>query len=369
MSAGRGVPKSLYYSFVENLDPALFQENERTAAVTDARRYAQVGSLCGIPEVTIAYETWGELSASCDNAVLICHALSGDSHAIGWWERMIGPGKAIDTDRYFVIGTNCVGGCQGSTGPSSPAPDGRPWGSRFPLVRIEDMIDAQERLLEQLGIDQLLGVAGGSMGGMMALEMTRRGRARKAWITASTRAHTAMQIGFNEVARQAIVRDPQFLGGDYYGSKGPVQGLSVARMTGHLTYLSEFSFAQKFGRRPQEGKGAFGRDMFQVESYLSHQGDKFTQRFDANTLIVVTNAIDVYDPPDIGASQSEYLITSFGSDWIYPSHLSQELDLWLRENGLKSRWVDLDSPLGHDSFLLDAEGQGPLVQAFFAEGR
>jgi len=354
---------------VDKLDPALFQENERTSAVADARIILDIGTISllrggELPNVQVAYETWGTLNSDRSNAILVCHALTGDSHAIGWWDRLTGPGKAIDTERYFVIGSNSLGGCQGTTGPSSLASDGVQWGSRFPTITVEDMTTAQCALLDHLGIDTLLAAAGGSMGGMNALEITRRGRARKAWLTASARTHTAMQIGFNEVARQAIIRDPNFNGGDYYSGHAPAEGLSVARMVGHLSYLSDWSFTQKFGRELQEGRSNQGREMFQVESYLSYQGDKFVHRFDANSLIAVTNAIDIYDPQDIGASTAEYLLSSFASDWIYPSHLSQELYDWLTANGLKAAYTELGSPLGHDAFLLDAEGQGPLVKAF-----
>ncbi len=321
----------------------------------------------------MAYETWGALNADRTNAVLICHALSGDSHAIGWWSPLVGPRKPIDTDRFFVIGVNALGGCQGSTGPTSPHPDdGRPYGSRFPIITVEDMVAAQVRLLDHLGIDRLLAVAGGSMGGMQALEWTIQapGRVRKAFVTASTCAHSAMQIGFNEGARQAVMRDVKWRGGDYPLEDPPNDGLSVARMIGHLTFLSEQAFTHKFGRRYQ-GKDAPDYHLgveFEVESYLNYQGDKFTRRFDPNSLLVLTRAIDYYDLRSLEASQSEYLFTSFSTDWLYPSHQSEHLLGMAKEAGCPARHEIIDLPYGHDAFLLDGEIQGGLVREFLGEG-
>lgn len=355
------------------IDPALFQENERLVPDVDERQYADIGALeCEaggrLPQVTVAYETWGELSAAKDNAILVCHALSGDSHAIGWWDRLIGPGKAIDTDRCFVIGTNALGGCQGTTGPASLAEDGKPWRTRFPLVTVGDMVEAQKRLVDQIGIPQLLMVAGGSMGGMQALEWTLRfpGSVSKAWITASARAHNAMQIAFNEAARQAVMRDPKWKGGFYDENDPPNQGLSVARMIGHLSFLSGAAFERKFGRGLQQ-KDRFDYHLdveFQVESYLSYQGDKFTRRFDANSFLYLTRAIDYYERASLAGSQSEYLFTSFNSDWIYPSGQSKELHALALAAGCRSQWHDIDLPMGHDAFLLDGERQGKLVRDF-----
>lgn len=361
-----------------SLDPALFQENQRTAPKAIDRKHADLGELPlergGSLDVTIAYETWGTLTPERDNAVVICHALSGDSHAIGWWERMIGPGKPIDTNVLFVIGTNALGGCQGSTGPKSLGPDGRPYGSRFPRVTVGDMIEAQIGLVHSLGIDRLFGVAGGSMGGMMALEWTRRFPVERAFVTASCAAHSAMQIGFNETARQAIMRDPAWNGGDYYDGEPPRNGLSVARMVGHLSYLSEMAFQAKFGRLLQEeppretsAPAYITEQRFQVESYLNYQGDKFTDRFDANSLIVLSRAIDDYACPDLNPA-TRYLFTSFNSDWLYPSHQSKELDEMARSAGAKSQWIDIDLPFGHDAFLLDGQIQGEYVRQFLARG-
>jgi len=355
------------------IDPALFQENERTSPQTDERKFIDVGELhCEaggfLPSVTVAYETWGELSAAKDNAVLACHALSGDSHAIGWWDRLIGPGKAIDTNRYFVIGTNSLGGCQGTTGPSSRAKDGKHYGSRFPFVTVGDMVEVQIRLIHALGIDTLHAVSGGSMGGMQALEWTLRGPVRKAFITASAAAHGAMQIAFNEAGRQAVMRDPRWRGGDYLLDDQPQDGLSVARMIGHISFLSEASFDAKFGRRLQD-KSSFDYTFdkeFQIESYLSYQGDKFTKRFDANSFLHLTRAIDYYERKSLAGSRSEYLFTSFTSDWIYPSHQSESMHAMALEAGCQSEHHVIDLPYGHDAFLLDGELQGDVLSRFLA---
>ena len=358
------------------IDPALFQENERTAPASDGRRYADVGSLqCEaggeIQSVTVAYETFGVLNAAKDNVVLACHALSGDSHCIGWWERLIGPGKAIDTDRYFVIGTNSLGGCQGTTGPASLAPNGKPYQTRFPAITVGDMVEVQCRLLDELGIERLLCVCGGSMGGMQALEWTVRkpNRVRSAFVTASCAAHSAMQIGFNETARQAVIRDSKWNGGKYDPADPPSGGLAVARMVGHLSFLSEQAFAVKFGRQLQD-KQVLEHSLtpeFQVESYLSYQGDKFTKRFDANSLLYLTKAIDWYNLDSFEKSQSAYLFVSFTSDWLYPPHQSAELHQRALAAGRPSKYVDIDLPYGHDAFLLDGDQQGKLVSEFLAQ--
>lgn len=355
------------------IDPALFQENERTAPTADDRKYVDIGPLqCEVgghlPSVTVAYETWGTLNAAKDNAILICHALSGDSHAIGWWERLIGPDKPIDTNQLFVIGSNSLGGCQGTTGPASMADDGKPYRVRFPMVTVGDMVEAQARLIDHLGIETLLGVAGGSMGGMQALEWTVRkpGRVKKAFVTASCAAHSAMQIGFNEAARQAVMRDTRWKQGFYEEGEGPDGGLAVGRMIGHLSFLSEQAFEAKFGRRFQDKEHPefhLGVD-FQVESYLNYQGDKFTKRFDANSLLYLTKAIDYYELASFHRSTSEYLFTSFTTDWLYPSHQSTTLLKMAQDLGLKGEHRIIDLPYGHDAFLLDGEIQGEYVRAF-----
>lgn len=355
------------------IDPALFQENERTAPASDERRYVEVGALaceCGktLESVSVAYQTWGELNADRSNAIFLFHALSGDSNAAGWWDRLVGSGKAFDTDRYFIICSNALGGCQGTTGPASLAPDGKPYGSRFPMITVGDMVEVQARLLDHLGIDTLLAVAGGSMGGMQALEWTVRfpNRVRKCVLTATSGAHGAMQIGFNEVGRQAILRDPNFNGGDYYPGTAPADGLSVARMLGHLSFLSNEAFEAKFGRNLQDRETlsmSFAVD-FQVESYLNYQGDKFTARFDANSLIHLTKAIDYYEFKGAERSESEYLVVSYTSDWIYPTSQSVALEAQLREAGRPVERHEIELPYGHDAFLLDGEHQAQLIKEF-----
>jgi homoserine O-acetyltransferase len=356
------------------IDPALFQENERTAPSATARKYVDVGALAceaggHLQQVTVAYETWGTLNEDRDNAILVCHALSGDSHAIGWWSRLIGPGLPIDTDKFFVIGSNALGGCQGTTGPASLAPDGKPYRLRFPMITVGDMVDVQARLLDHLGIEQLLAVAGGSMGGMQALEWTVRfpERVRKAFVTASCAAHSAMQVGFNEAARQAVMRDSAWNGG-FYEEPGPSGGLAVARMIGHLSFLSEHAFTAKFGRRLRDKETfdyTFGTE-FEVESYLNYQGTKFTSRFDANSLLYLTRAIDYYDLHSFDRASAEFLFVSFTSDWLYPSHQSAELDALAKQSGRVSRHVEVDLPYGHDAFLLDGVVQGTALSGFLA---
>lgn len=355
---------------MNQVDPALFQENERTAPMQESRRYIETGPFrCEaggeLPSVTIAYETWGKLNEAASNAVLICHALSGDSHAIGWWDRLVGPGRAIDTDRYFVIGTNALGGCQGTTGPSSIAPDGRPFGSRFPQVTVGDLVEAMARVVDHLGVDRLHAIAGGSMGGMLALEWAVRfpARVQNVIASASAAAHTALQIAYNEIARQAIRRDPRWRGGDYDPCDPPADGLSVARMVGHLSYLSQASFEAKFARRLQED----GTGRFQVESYLSYQGDKFVKRFDPNSLIVLSSAIDRYELSTLAGAQARFLFVSYTSDTLYPSWQSAKLHEMALAASCKSRWEDIDLPYGHDAFLLDGVDQGALIRGFLAD--
>jgi homoserine O-acetyltransferase len=336
-------------------DPALFSENERTTPRADERRAVHLPDFAfsdgSTMDVTIAYETWGTFRG--DNAVLICHALSGDSHAIGWWDRLVGPGKAIDPARWFVIGTNALGGCQGSTGPATVVA-GRRLGSRFPAVTVEDIALAMVQAVLEIGVERLALVAGGSMGGMVALEVARRMPTERVWVTASARAHGALQIGFNEAARQAIVRDPKWRGGDYPADDPPRHGLAVARMIGHLSYLSEASFERKFGRRRRES------DVFEVESYLNYQGEKFTNRFDAGSLVALTRAIDAYECAELGPAR--YLFTSFTSDTLYPSHQLEELARMARGQGIDAEWHDIELPFGHDSFLLDGDRQGEIVR-------
>ncbi|MEI6633485.1 MAG: homoserine O-acetyltransferase [Chlamydiota bacterium] len=344
---------------------------------------------CGVTlgPVTLAYETYGTLDAERSNAVLILHALSGDAHAAGchaddtragWWDIMIGPGKAFDTDRYFVICANCLGGCMGSTGPSSTNPvTGRPYAMDFPVITIGDMVKAQKALVEHLGIGKLLAVAGGSMGGMEALEwVTAYPDAVRAAIPIATTSHLSAQgIAFNEVGRQAIMADPNWKGGAYYDGEPPNRGLAIARMIGHITYLSDESMRKKFGRRLQnrvELSFDFLTD-FQVESYLHHQGDIFTQRFDANSYLYITKAIDYFDLAEKGGGSLEkalanvtasFLIIAFSSDWLYPAYQNKEIADALRAHNLEVSYCVLDSSYGHDAFLLESTHQTHLISHF-----
>ena len=344
--------------------------------------------------VTVAYETYGTLNADHSNAVLICHALSGSAHAAGldaqgqtgWWDDCIGPGKAFDTDRFFVICSNVLGGCYGSTGPSSIDPaTGQPYGLRFPVVTIGDMVRAQVALIDHLGIDKLLCAVGGSMGGMQALEWAVRhpDRIRAAIPLATTARSSPMLIAFSEVGRQAIYADPNWQHGDYYGNgKRPDAGLAVARMVGHITYLSEESMHKKFGRRLQS-RERFGYEFateFQVESYLRYKGQAFTQRFDANSYLYITKALDYFDlgrssdaaesPANslaaalAPAAQTKFLVVSFTSDWLYPSYHSRELVSALTAVGADVTYLDIQSSWGHDAFLLEVETMTELLSSF-----
>ncbi len=347
---------------------------------------------CGrlLTPYTLAYETYGELSPERDNAILVLHALSGDAHVAGyhapgdgkpgWWDLMIGPGKPMDTERYYVICSNILGGCKGSTGPSSIDPEtGRPYGLSFPLVTIGDMVRAQERLMEHLGISRLLAVVGGSMGGMQALEWAVRFPSRVASVLAiaTTARLSAQGIAFDAIGRQAIMADPNWRHGDYYGAEPPGAGLSIARMIGHITYLSEEQMHVKFGRRLQD-RASYGYDMateFQVESYLDHQGNSFVQRFDPNSYLYITKAMDYYDlaagrhslVEALGGVTAEFLVVSFTSDWLFPTHQSKELVRALQANGVRTTFLEIASSYGHDAFLLPNAELGGAVSAFLGQ--
>ncbi len=339
--------------------------------------------------VTLAYETYGRLNADRSNAILILHALSGSAHAAGfhaaddrrpgWWDDCIGPGKAFDTDRYFVICSNVLGSCYGSSGPTSVDPrTGQPYGLHFPVVTIGDMVRAQTRLLDHLGIGRLLCAAGGSMGGMQVLEWAAHHphRLRAAIPLATTARHSPMLIAFSEVGRQAIYADPAWNGGAYYdnGAK-PDAGLAVARMVGHITYLSDASMEHKFGRRLQtrERYGYEFQTEFEVESYLKYNGNNFTRRFDANSYLYVTKAMDYFDLSQptgslaatfAGSSAIKYLVVSFTSDWLYPSYHSKELVRALQTVGADVTYLDIESTWGHDAFLLEVETMTHLIEGF-----
>ena len=353
--------------------------------VTSSRkRFESIQLDCGqaLAPVEVAYETYGELNAGRSNAILVLHAFSGDAHAAGisaktgkpgWWDSMIGPGKAFDTRRYFVISTNVLGGCSGTTGPGSPDPKtGRPYGSRFPPVSIGDMVRLQQMLTESLGIRRLLSVSGGSMGGMQALQWAVSYPDQVASVIpiASTHRHSAQQIAFNEVGRQAIMADPDFNHGDYYGASSPERGLAVARMVGHITYMSDDSMREKFGRRRR--KAADESDLFEVESYLRYRGVQFVSRFDANSYIAITRAMDTFDLTDAAGSledcfesvDTRFLVLSFTSDWLYPSYQSQEIVRALRSRNRDVAYIELESNYGHDAFLLEAGEQTSIIRGF-----
>ena len=338
---------------------------------------------------TIAYETYGELNAERSNAILVCHAWSGDAHLAGrysvdddkpgWWDDAVGPGKAFDTDRYFIICSNVLGGCSGSTGPASIDPrTGKPYALTFPMITIPDMVAAQRMLIEHLGIDTLLCVAGGSMGGMQTLQWTVSypDKVRSAMVLASTARLSPQTIALNEVPRQAIYADPNWNRGDYYGPdrQPPNAGLAVARMIGHITFLSDESMREKFGRRLRTA-GRYGYTFdteFEVESYLRYRGESFTKRFDANSFLYLSKAMDYfdlsYDLPSLAhafrETKARFLVLSYTSDWLYPSWQSKELVRALLQNGIDVTYVDIDSNYGHDAFLLETDRLAELAKDF-----
>jgi homoserine O-acetyltransferase/O-succinyltransferase len=338
--------------------------------------------------VDIAYETYGTLDAAQGNAILICHALTMDQYVAsahpltgkpGWWSRVVGPGLTIDTDRYFVICANVLSSCMGSTGPASIDPaTGAPWGMRFPVVTIADMVRAQVGLIDALGIDRLHAVIGGSMGGMLALTLAVHysDRVARALIIASAARHSAQNIAFHEVGRQAIMADPDWCDGDYYSSGSvPSKGLSVARMAAHITYLSEAGLTEKFGRNLQNRDSkTFGFDAdFQVESYLRHQGISFVDRFDANSYLYITRAMDYFDLAEphggqlaqaFAGSPVRFCIVSFDSDWLYPTPESRRIVHALNAAGARASFVELSSPFGHDAFLLDVPELWSVMAGF-----
>ncbi|MAR57057.1 MAG: homoserine O-acetyltransferase [Rickettsiales bacterium] len=339
----------------------------------------------------LAYQTYGTLNEDRSNAILLCHALTGDQHVAsphpvtgkpGWWERMVGPGKPIDTDRYHVVCANVIGSCMGSTGPASPAADGAPYGMRFPVITIRDMVRALVGLLDMLGIEKLHTVVGGSMGGMQALSLAANWpeRAARVLVIASTSRHSAQNIAFHELGRQAIMADPRWNKGEYYSGEAPDNGLAVARMAAHITYLSEEALTAKFGRnlqdRPDGTRGAksFGFDAdFQVESYLRYQGNGFTQRFDANSYLYITRAMDYFDLAEenggrlanaFAGTAARFCLVSFDSDWLYPTAESRHVVRALNAAGAAVSFVELSAPHGHDSFLLDVPALDRVVKGF-----
>jgi len=338
-------------------------------------------------DVQVAYQCWGRLDEGKRNAILILHAFSGDQHAAGvdaegrtgWWDNMIGPGKAFDTDKYFVFCSNVLGGCRGTTGPGSINPaTGKPYGLSFPVITIADMVRLQKMLVDYLGIKKLLAVTGGSMGGMQALQwaVSYPDMVETAIPIASTASHSAQQIAFNETGRQAIMTDPDFNNGDYYGGNPPARGLAVARMVGHITYMSDHSMREKFGRRLRN-KEKFGYDFevdFEVESYLRYRGKQFVERFDGNSYLYITKAMDYFDLTNgtvslataLEPATAKFLVISFTSDWLYPSYQSLEVVKALRSRNHDVTYCELSSNYGHDAFLVDIAEQTEVVRDFLA---
>ncbi len=341
-----------------------------------------------LASVEIAYTTLGERSASGDNVILVCHALTGDQHVAGahpatgkpgWWDRMVGPGKPIDTRRFQAVCANVIGSCMGSSGPASIDPgSGAPYAMRFPVITIPDMVRAQVALVDALGIDRLHGVVGGSMGGMQALcwGALHADRVGRVMVIASAARHSAQNIAFHEVGRQAIMADPAWNGGDYAEGLAPAKGLAVARMAAHITYLSEEGLTAKFGRRLQDRNAkTFGFDAdFQVESYLRHQGLAFTDRFDANSYLYITRAMDYFDLAEphggqlasafSGSRSTRFCLVSFTSDWLYPTAESRAIVHALNAVGAPTSFVEIASPFGHDAFLLDVPELDRVVRGF-----
>ncbi|MGB7406275.1 MAG: homoserine O-acetyltransferase [Pacificimonas sp.] len=341
-----------------------------------------------LDELTVAFETYGKLNAARDNAVLVAHALTMDQYAAsphpvtgkpGWWLNMIGAGKPLDPERHFIICANVLGSCMGTTGPASAAPDGKPWAMRFPVITIADMVRAEEKLVTALGIDKLHAVVGGSMGGMQVLGWASLfpNRVANAVCIASAARHSAQNIAFHEVGRQAIMADPNWAGGDYHDGNPPASGLAVARMAAHITYLSEAGLTEKFGRRLQDRDAkSFGFDAdFQIESYLRHQGISFVERFDANSYLYITRAMDYFDLAEahggklaaaFRGTQTRFCVVSFDTDWLYPTSESREIVHALTAAGAEVSFVELSSPFGHDAFLLDTPELYEIVAGFLS---
>ncbi len=346
---------------------------------------------CGqtLPSYQLAYETYGTLNAAHSNAILICHALSGTHHVagtydgqpdnIGWWDNMVGPGKPVDTNRFFVVGVNNLGGCHGSTGPASTNPaTGHPWGSSFPFVTVEDWVHAQARLADRLGIQRFAAVMGGSLGGMQALQwsLAYPDRLSHALVIAAAPKLSTQNIGFNEVARQAIVTDPDFNGGNFIeAGVVPRRGLRLARMLGHITYLSDDAMHEKFGRELVGGQQRFSLEVdFAIESYLRYQGDKFSSRFDANSYLIMTKALDYFDPAAsfgegdlsraLSRARASFLVASFNSDWRFSPARSREIVKAVLDNRLPVAYAEIDAPQGHDAFLMDNPDYQSLVATY-----
>jgi homoserine O-acetyltransferase/O-succinyltransferase len=360
-----GIVKTKYFTFAEPPDELKLES----------------GQVLG--PITLAYETYGTLNEEKSNAILIEHALSGDAHAAGfhegekdpgWWDSMIGQGKAFDTTKYFVICSNVIGGCRGSTGPSSINPrTGKPYALEFPLITISDMVNAQRYLIDNLGIDRLLCVVGGSMGGMQALQWVASypDRVRSSIPIATTLKHSPQQIAFDEVGRQAVMADPDWQEGAYYGHAQPEKGLSVARMVGHITYMSDQSMEEKFSRRLRDKNFSFKFITdFEVEGYLRYRGDSFVKRFDANSYLYITKALDYFDLsggkliPTGKTVNTRFLVIAFKSDWLYPSYQLQDIVRQLKTRHVDATYCEVKSTYGHDAFLLEVEEETHLIKHF-----
>ncbi|GAB7564315.1 homoserine O-acetyltransferase [Methylobacillus methanolivorans] len=344
-----------------------------------------------LPAFDIIYETYGTLNSSKSNAVLICHALSGNHHAAGkhkeddkhsgWWDNLIGPGKPLDTNKFFVIALNNLGGCHGSTGPASINPaTGKPWGSQFPMLTVEDWVKSQTLLVDHLGISQLAAVVGGSLGGMQAMQWTLDfpDRVRHALVIASAPNLTAQNLAFNEVARQAIMTDPEFHNGDYYQHDViPNRGLRIARMLGHITYLSDDAMGAKFGRKLRDGSLKYSFEVeFEMESYLRYQGDKFATAFDANSYLRMTKALDYFDPAfthggdlsvALSKAKADFLVVSFTSDWRFSPARSREIVKALLDNELSVSYAEVTAAHGHDAFLMPDPHYHQILRAYLAK--
>jgi homoserine O-acetyltransferase len=361
-----GKVETKYYTFASNAGEFTFENGKK------------------LGPITLAYETYGNLNAEKSNAILILHALSGDAHVAGfhdgdkspgWWDDMVGPGKAFDTDKYFIICSNVLGGCKGSTGPSSINPStSKPFGADFPVISIGDMVNAQIRLIDYLGIEILLAVAGGSMGGMQVLEwmFSHPHRIRSAIPISTAMRHSPQQIAFNEVGRQAIMADPKWNEGNYYGKQPPSRGLAVARMVGHITYMSDKSMADKFGRRLKDDRKPFKFTAdFEVEGYLHYRGKSFVGRFDANSYLFITKAMDYFDaskdmkPQEVlRGSNIKVLVIAFKSDWLYPAYQTKDIVRVCKLAGLDTTYCEIASDYGHDAFLLEIEEETHLIKYF-----
>ena len=360
-----GIVETKYFTFATPPDEMVLESGQR------------------LGPITLAYETYGELDQNRGNAVLALHAFSGDAHIAGyhkgddkpgWWDDMIGPEKALDTNKYFVICSNVIGGCKGSTGPSSINPEtGEPYALDFPVITIADMVNAQRHLIDHLGIDKLLCVIGGSMGGMQALQWVAASpeMIRSAIPIATALKHSPQQIAFNEVGRQAVMADPTWNHGQYYGKSRPERGLAIARMIGHITYMSDKSMETKFSRKLKEKDYSYGfQTDFEVEGYLRYQGDSFVKRFDANSYLYITKAIDYFDLsgqnliPEGTNIDVHFLVIAFQSDWLYPPYQSQEIVRKLKMRHMDATYIEIKSTYGHDAFLLEVEEETMLIRHF-----